>query len=142
MIFPELLYQLSQRDAQVSWLEPAPRRIDVAGAALFLNADFAVPDDRILMLTSCLARSIGNGADLVDTLTIGMLPPGLVTTVLLAAGTFSGTSDKVLQAILQVIVPSGWLLRAHSDYNAAISVHNLQFSFTGVLLPAGNFSRV
>lgn len=147
MIFPELLYQLSPRDQQVTWLDPVIRRVTTTQAALTVNAlDEVVPTGRAFLLTNAtLFADPGAGQNIDDIgLNIAVLNPGAGVAVRIA--TRSGAAGADLLAILnwtgQILIPAGWQLQGSAHFNALGAANEIRFDLMGILIPIGNIQRV
>lgn len=145
MFFPDFLYQLSQRDQQVTWLDPALSRIISSVAAATVTADFIVPNDRMLLLSAFYAVfSPGAAQNVVDTrielLSQSLVSPAVILTRnsnALAAGIITDTDRQC-----EIPVPPLWRVRATGVFNAGAAANDVHLSIAGMLIPIGNIQRL
>jgi len=146
MFFPESLFQLSQRDLQVTWLDPLITRNLLAIANAVVSADLTVPTGRVLLLTHIHAETVPDAAQNATGLFVGALPPpaGTGTFVLLAANRTAGGAGvrTMVDFDGQVLIPSGWIVRAQGTFNAGVNVNQAEAHIWGMLFPIGNIQRL
>lgn len=144
--FPELLYQLNERDQQSTWLDPLLTRSTASTAATSVTATSAiVPLGRILVLQSCSAGGDGGGAQLCLRLAIGVTPPNQTTGFALASQISdppAGFAQVRANWSGSVIVPAGWSLFATGTFNLGVAANSVNLDLAGIFLPVGNVQRV
>lgn len=144
MFFPESLYLLSQRDQQVSWLDPVLFRNEAAIAAVDLGLNFTVPNGRALILQNVLVYAIGGGAQTVTAMEIALQLPGagVGSFVYLTAREPVGAAVAQLQWQGSVIVPEKWQVAGNASFSAGAVANTIVTGTTGVLVPIGNMQRL
>lgn len=142
--YPELLYQLSARDQQVTWLDPILDAASTAAAAVNPTASFLVPEGRCLVLQAAVVKgSPGAGQN--------------ITRMFLSIQTLVGTASRDLKfddtdraADFRValdwqgsiLIPPGWRLHGSVQFNAGVQVNTTELNTYGLLIPIGNIQRV
>lgn len=145
MFFPEFLYQLSQRDSQVTWLDPVIERIQTTAAAATVEAQFTVPEARALILQSALVTGSPGAGQAVNAMTLSLIPPNQVGPV--RALKFNDTNNALnfVAAIDwqgSMILPPSWIVNANVGYDAAVAANTTTLHVFGILVPIGNVQRV
>lgn len=143
MIFPEYLYQLSKRDLQVTWLDPALRSVVTSVAAANVTSDFTIDNGRILVLTHVHGFVIPGGGQNVTLLSLLIVDPG-GTLIRLVTDDTNQAADFRAESTWQgeLIIPPGWTIRATADFNAALAANRVDLSLGGILIPVGNVQRL
>lgn len=143
MFFPESLYLLSQRDQQVTWLEPVIQRSTSTSAAVSISHAFAVPEGRALLLQHAHVRAIGGAAQLNTVRSLYLDRPGAPEVYLdrsLTAGPVAGEAFLEWQG--SVLLPAGWRVTTSSTFDAAANPNSLYTSLAGLMIPIGNIARL
>lgn len=144
--FPELLYQLSARDQQVTWLDPFIRRVSVVLAAAQVEATLEVPDGQVLILQSGCVAAIPGGAQTGNTGELGLRPRGV------SAGNQIDLSNALEASLAgsarhlewsgSVIVPPEWNVVGLVNYSAGAVANETILMIVGILVPVGNIQRI
>lgn len=142
MFFPEFLYQLSARDQQITWLDPVIRNLDVSVAAVVVNADAFLANDRALILTNAVVNAFAGAAQTSDNTSLFLIPPGSSISIGLRGERPAAAANVILNWVGQVLVPPGWTLRGAAAFNAGVAANRVVFDFAGMLIPVGNIQRV
>lgn len=150
MFFPEFLLKLSERDAQVTWLDPFFDYRTTSGttASLFLDTP-RVPDGRALIVNHSVGYGQPGGAEFGIWTYIAILDAQNTTRGILdgkfeRAGGGAGAALNGLTAALRspVLLLPGMLLRYMFVKSAAVTSATIEFSTSGILIPIGNIQRV
>lgn len=144
--FPESLFVLSERDHQVTWLDPLFAQINPAGAAVtsFSEVIYTVPNDRSLLLQGAFIGS-NPGAGQIGTSCILMVrtPNASLDYRLAANYTRQGADvNMALNWSGSLLIPSGWRIAAVAEFDAGVAVNAISADVLGLLLPNGNIQRV
>jgi hypothetical protein len=144
MIFPEFLFRLSQRDQQVTWLDPVSLQVSSAVAAASITAiGTVVPIDRVLVLTNAIMLATAGAAQTTQQQSLQVVAVGgFVTTIAIDTIVSAAAGRAPLNWAGQVLVPPSWTVRAVGTFNAGAAVNNVDISLHGILIPAGNIQRV
>lgn len=144
--FPELLYQLSARDQQVTWLDPFIRRAETNLAAVQVEATLQIPDGLVLMLQSAVISSVPGGAQVAQSGELGLRPVGV------AAGNQIDLSGDMranlagsgvhLEWSGAVVVPPGWTVVGLTNFSAGAVANLVILMVVGILAPVGNIQRI
>lgn len=147
MLFPELLYQLSSRDQQVTWLDPYLRFVDQSTAAVDVSSTFTIEDGKALVLQSATVEATPGGAQ--TTTWTKLLVRGPISTDLnqsaYLAGSFTASGEnaaKFLNWSGSLIVPPQWRITGRAVFSAGAIANNVRLSLLGVLIPIGNIQRI
>jgi len=147
MIFPEFLYQLSERDQQTTWLDPVVSFVRVAGGLTVLTSTFTVPVGRMLLLTSACVFGLPGAGQSCNGVRVEVRPRDAALAVVIARWVPVTLPSPVTNPITinfsgQVIVPADWTVVSLGDFTFAAANNTLDASLTGILLPIGNVQRV
>lgn len=143
--FPEFLYKLSDRDQEVTWLDPVVVHSDVSAAvAVIQSAVYTVPGDRMLILqnVSMLANPAA-GRAVID-LNFALQPPPPETTtyrVVQEFWTVAADVNRGLNWSGSILVPPLWRVSAIAVIDGAAGGQIVHDIF-GILIPKGNVQRV
>lgn len=145
MFVPEFLYRLSQRDEQVTWLDPRLFDEVAAVAAASVTVQDVVPEGRVLLLQSACATQTPGAGQNITRLTLQVV--GQVANapaVLLATDSTIGAANDQsdINWSGSIIVPPGWTVRGSGAFSAGVAVNNVRLSYAGVLIPVANVQRV
>lgn len=141
-MFPEFLFKLTARDEQVTPLEAITYAGQTANAnaSVVATADYTVPMGRVLALTSC-GVYMGSAAGVTPQTGIvyAVDPSGNqaivhAETYTAAAGAIAATGGGV------VYLPENFILRGQGTWSGAGLFNSINLTFTGVLIPRGNFA--
>jgi hypothetical protein len=149
----ELLYQLTARDGQTDWLEPVlgTKKL-VTGAALSAFVFFAVPLNKILILTNFSARILPNALQTVSNSRVAVDDAqGNELTVIKRVASDSngalGIYPNIVSAAAgdniaydwqgEIIIPSLNVLSFRAQFSGA-AIHSVEFYYQGLLIPRGN----
>lgn len=142
--FPEFLYQLSERDQALTWLEPVLHVVDVNAAAASLEARYVIPNDRALLLQHA-AILVAPQATLISTLRIlELMMPVSETEVVLKRVRLDGAVAQSFTDDWQgsILVPPSWIIRAFGSFNGALANNEVALFIIGMLMPVGGIVRV
>lgn len=144
MFLPESLYLLSDRDRQVSWLEPVLYRAEATIAAVSVGLNYTVPDGRALILQNAFVYSGGGGAQTTTELEIALQFPagGVGSYTYLDARSGITTQLAQLRWTGSVLVPEKWQVAHAGTFSAGAVGNLLVIGVTGILVPIGNILRV
>lgn len=144
MFPPELLYQLSARDQQVTWLDPIFDRGDVTTAAVSVAATLhTVPDGRVLVVHSVHAEARPGAAQACTELAIVARAAGMPNRRL-AASFFTVTANlpRSVDWSGSILLPPDGVIIAVGTFDAGVAGNNVLGDVMGVLIPVGNIQRV
>lgn len=146
MFVPELLYQLSERDQQVTWLDPVFVRVGptVSAATQITETVYTVPSDRALCLQNFNVILDPGAAQTVRRANLAALPTTGTLQVVIRAEEWADAinEERVLHWAGSIIVPANWRLQTFSAYDAAAAGNSQDTTIIGVLIPIGNIQRV
>lgn len=146
--FPELLYQLSERDLRLTWLDPTFARFDETSTTNpIVGTAIEVPDDRALILTAAvMSASPGAGQSVTNLDLLIVRPTPDAVTIDLADLDISAApvADRPRKVNFSgaVLVPPGWRVRGQASFSAAAVANTVILTAMGVLIPPGNIQRV
>lgn len=144
MFFPEALYLLSQRDQQVTWLDPVVFDSNQSLAQVNVTAAYTVPTGRILILQNV---SVEFAAGAGQTVTWGgavirPVPTPSPYGILMAEYFAAGAVKVTVNWSGSIIVPSGWLVQSDAIFNAGANPNYAALAMHGILIPVGNVQRL
>lgn len=145
MIFPEKLYELTDRDAAGNRVELGSLRNDFALNLATFSDDFSVPIGRSFIFQNALLRHRTAGVGVSITLTRLLLVDRdnneLVS--LFHRVYAGGTQDSGWIHIpnFQVVVPNMCKVRHEVQFSAADATNRLSYELYGLLIPFGGVSR-
>lgn len=144
MFFPESLLKLSQRDQQVTWLDPIALDLEASVAATTVEVAFVVPTDRVLLLQNAHVHAeagagIVTSALVLATFLLSSANPNLITRndVDFAAGNFGNMTWTG-----SILVPSGWSVLGRGSFGGAAAANLINLALHGMLIPVANIARV
>lgn len=141
--WPELLYVLSQRDLQITWLDPIIRtELGSAAAVNVETGTFFVPLDRAMLLLHCALRiNPGAGLNVVSAFLNVHAPfgPGVP---LLHIGRLAADVSEGVHASPQVVLPPNWEIEGKATFSGTLNANVVEISIAGILIPPGNIQRV
>lgn len=145
MFFPELLYQLSARDQQVTWLDPQLSRVQASNAATSVGINWLeVPVGRALVLTNLQLRGSPGLAQACTRLIAEMTPRGGGTTVNIANDDFAAVANLAQNVNWsgEIIIPADWIISVAASFDAGAAANSIDISGAGILIPLGNVQRI
>lgn len=147
MFFPELLYQLSARDQQVSWLDPSVSRITAGAAAPTVTANLLTVPAGLALILQALSVGLDPGAaQSILNVAFRILPPAPAAApeVLISNEWFVLTANQNRAHNWQgsVLVPPGWRLACVGTFDAGAANNVVDASHMGILIPIGNVQRI
>ena len=144
MFFPEVLYRLSKRDEQVTWLDPVASRISATLAGINPVAIYTVPNDRVLVLTAaCIEATPGVGQNILLKV-LHTRPPTGGTNVTFRSDYVAG-GVGVQQGMDwdgEIAVPPSWTVNGNVLFNAGAVASTATLMMHGLLIPVGNIQRL
>ena len=142
--FPELLYQLSARDQQVSWLDPIVRTVSSSALSVTINARLQVPIGQVLLLQSAVSQLTPGAAQSILNNAITIIDPTISIAIALAVDLVAGPANvaKGLNWSGSIIVPPQWFIASTGSFSAAAVANVGQIDAVGLLIPVGNVQRV
>jgi len=154
VFFPEGLYLLSDRDRQVTWLDPlldGPTGALLTGPlrSVTIGTDGSVsrqvPDGRMLILQHVTAYFAPGTAANANTLARILIrpPTALTLEVWLREARQAAVAGFAQELTWQgsVIVPPLWYVQAYGEYDAGAD-NEVALNIAGILVPVGNISRI
>lgn len=146
MLIPEFLYRLSQRDEQVTWLDPRLLASSLSQAAVgpALNL-FTVPPGNVLVLSSVVGRGVAGGAQTMSELVLEVNTPQQTEPLVTLTGQVFDPAVSTARFITwsgQLIIPAEWIIRIVGTFNAAVAANTIRGSVAGILIPVANVGRV
>jgi hypothetical protein len=146
MFFPEFLYRLSQRDQQVTWLDPVVSFQQDAQLAVNVSVTFTVPDARALVLQHASIVASPSGAQTSTLREIVLRVPGVGTTnsgfLKREETTGAGGQDFFLDWQGSAIIPPQWRIIANGTFVGVATANTVNLTVLGILIPIGNIQRV
>lgn len=145
MFFPEFLYRLSERDQQVTWLDPFifEQGVSVAGTTPNTTVS-SVPLDRALVVQSATVVGIPGAGQACTFLRMTVRAPLGNQSIRLFQQGFA-VAANVQQAINwqgSILIPPLWSLTVESVFDAGVAVNQIVGGIWGILIPVGNVQRV
>lgn len=143
MFFPESLYQLTQRDLQVSWLSPVHvfESVSLPAAGVSVLPVNPVPLGQLLIVTNLVNTANRGGAATISEQRILLTRPGFAGPLITAARPPAPTRN-FLAWTGQLLVPAGWSVQFDADFSVAAAGNEVQGSVSGMLIPIGNVQRI
>lgn len=143
-IFPELLYQLSGRDQQVTWLDPLLTAPVSSAASNFVFASYTVPADRALLLHHLAARGDPGAGQLITDIHIFLQAPAGSFTVTLERDEVAkaANANAIVTWQGELVIPPNWQVVGAITFDAGVQVNAEQTHVAGILIPIGNIQRV
>lgn len=143
MFFPELLYQLSARDQQVTWLDPLLLSLDASSAAVDVFAVRAVPQGSALVLQALsVFADPGAGQNIVDQQLRIQDESGVSIVLKRDAAAAAANINRSIDWQGSILVPPNWLVVGFASFNAGVAANAVELNLVGVLIPIGNIQRV
>lgn len=145
MFFPEFLYRLSQRDQQVTWLDPSYNTGLLSDTSVGLERNLVtVPDGRVLILESASVEADPGAAHACTRIRIVATTPVVNLDFVIAQATFAVTANltQSLNWSGSLLIPPGWSVRMLGVFDAAVAANQIQGYSLGMLLPVGNIQRI
>lgn len=142
--FPELLYQLSARDQQVTWLDPLIQIASASAAQLSVDSVIDVPEGQVLLLKSVSSGATPGAAQNVDTQEILVNARGAtIATRLVGRRHNPGSAiSDFINWTGTILVPAGWQIRGRGTFSAGAAANATSLHVVGTLIPLGNVQRV
>jgi hypothetical protein len=141
--FPESLFLLSDRDRQVTWLDPLITSPESSQSLATFEVNYTVPEGRVLLLQSAHAVAVGGGAQTCSEIGLAVRTTSLGTyTYLNSDFETAAGPDREVSWRGSVIVPERWLIIADAVFSAAAVANFLKLSIFGMLVPIGNIQRL
>lgn len=143
-MFPELLYILSQRDQQVTWLDPILQRSEESSLNAVIFEEIVFPTDRAVLLHHAHAGFSPGAAQNISTgeLNIRRVLDGAFIRLRLQGDALAVNIDLEQSWQGEILLPPGWSVRATGIFSAAAAANLVQVSVAAVVIPAGNIQRV
>lgn len=142
----DFLYEISQRDMQLSWLDPLFHRERITTATASISVEYTVPLGRVLLLSSAVASAVAGSLLTTTLVSIGfvktsassefdlmVLPSDQLTTA--AKNRYSANWSG------RVTVPQDWIIKSSAAFSGTTDVNSLTLSLIGMLIPIGNIQR-
>lgn len=142
--FPEALYLLSDRDQQVTWLDPVLFEANVSLAQLNVISAFIVPTGRLLLLQNAVGDFAAGAAQTVSNAQIVVRPVATPNPYTLIAVNYYGPAvqQRFINWSGSIVVPPGWQVQADGVFSAAAAANYVDLAISGLLIPIGNVQRV
>jgi len=146
MFFPEALYLLSQRDQQVTWLDPVYNAAATGSAAASVSSPaFTVPSSQAFVLQNVQGYADPGAGQNIALLEVYIGPPSpgtqfvrLVSDVLVKAADV----NAAVHWSGSLIVPPAWRIIAEGTFNAGVQVNTVRLGVMGMFIPIGNIQRL
>jgi hypothetical protein len=144
VFFPEFLYQLLGRDQQIDWLQVEIAFKTTAAAAAFIETPiYIVPPERHLILQLATVRVFAGAAQTSTRFEVlGRAPGGAAATARFLARDYAAVQTRFDELACSIVVPNRWQIVASGFFNAGVAVNTLDLTLFGMLIPAGNISRI
>lgn len=142
MLFPELLYVLSPRDENVTWLDPIIFRLSALQAIQQLDAvGDVVPEGKALLLHNASVQGVAAGGQTVVWMDLNIeRPPATILYPL--ANKISTVQFDGLNLGTGLLIPPGWRIRGRINFNSGLAANQVILTYFGVLIPIANIQRV
>lgn len=145
MFFPEFLFKISQRDQQVTWLDPFFSADGLNLANVSVSAASIVPEGRALVLTHAFGRfTPGAGQNFTVLQLFYDKGSGILPAMPLKESRTAGAANAIglLDWQGQVVLTPGNRIVVTGTFNAGAAVNAVEVRAAGMLLPIGNIQRV
>jgi hypothetical protein len=143
VFFPESLFLLSDRDRQVSWLDPLITSPESSQMLATFEVSYTVPNGKALLLQSVHGVAVGGGAQTCSEIGLAVRTTSLGTyTYLNSDFETAAGADREVSWRGSVLVPERWLVLADAVFSAGVAANFLKLSIFGMLVPIGNIQRV
>lgn len=142
----DFLYELSQRDQQVTWLDPTAFTLTASGLNTQVDATYAVPVGLCLILMSlCGNGSAGAGQNNIR-ITLELSPPSdlgnfVAISEVTSAQIGVATPTLSLPWSGRLYIPQLWTIRCRSSFSASAFANFSELNVLGMLIPIGNIQR-
>lgn len=143
--FPESLYQLSERDQKVTWLDPALRTANLQLSATVVTVNLlTVPTDRAFLLQSATALGIPTAGQAVTALGIIARPPSSAVNIRIHQENFPivASQQRNVNWSGSLILPPNWLLVCIGEFDIGAAANLTILDAIGMFIPSGNIQRV
>jgi hypothetical protein len=143
---PEYLYQLTDRDQRLTWLDPVLFFERISGLLATIDVTFTVPDGRLVILQHAFLNLTPGAGITAQQKVLELLPPGaaqLPKPCLIRSDVNSGagvTGQFNWQG--SIAVPSLWRVHANCTFSGIGAINGVELSLIGALIPIGNVQRV
>lgn len=144
MFFPETLYLLSDRDQQVTWLDPIQFRLTTSAASAVVSSTLTIPQGRAAVITALTVTCSPGAAQNVNQIVVAVLLRGIDFNQPNIKETYTpGAANAIIPLDWQgeIVVLPGDVIRALAVFNAGVAVNNTTLSVFGILIPVGNLQR-
>lgn len=138
-----LLYDLSSKDRQVTWLEPFADQQAISSMNVTITVVSTVPAGRALVLHHAFLRGT---------------PPAPTTSTLLQLSAFSSPGNRITRLKFEgtagaagiirtidwqgfLLLPPGSTITGVADFSSAATLNAAELCVAGVLIPVGNIQR-
>lgn len=145
MFFPEFLLRLSQRDEQVTWLDPLLiERVEAVANVTVATLPATIPTDRALIIQTVVGQATPGAAQSVTELLLQIIAPGSNLLIDFAGESFPVVANQArhLNWSGSILIPPGWGVRARAAFDAGAAVNTARMELIGMFIPVGNIQRV
>lgn len=143
MFFPEALYLLSQRDQQVTWLDPVFAGVQQSDLLTTVSTFYDVPDGRALILQNAHLHATPGAAQNRTGMQISVFRADVVAANVHLRRDFAAAAGVgVLHWVGSIIITPGWRLMGRGSFDAAANANIVDLKVAGLLIPIGNVQRV
>jgi hypothetical protein len=144
-VIGEFLYQIRDRDEQLTWLEPVLlyESVDLANVLVTAITDI-VPERNLLYLTSAVVRAVAGGAQAVSSVYLQAVGPDGISRIIhfvTTAGLIAAPASYAANFSGALYVPPGWYLSGAGVLNPRAAANTVQHTVTRQIHPLGNLGR-
>jgi hypothetical protein len=149
--WPEALFLLSDRDRQVTWLDPVIVKTDNLPGELVadIQLNYVVPQGRALLLQSVHVFGGAGAGQTCTYIEIALDLPGSPGAYTYLSTNYPGSPGAPAVGVERqafwsgsVLVPERWRVAGAAGFNAAAQPNQVVHSVVGLLLPMGNIARI
>jgi hypothetical protein len=131
---------LTPKDYAGNFANIAALTVVATGAATQVNADYTIPIDRVLLISSIVCQGAGGGAQVLARQRIELLDESSIALVTIR-GQITTNAIDFLNFSEEVIIPAGYGIRAVNIFSAGVAVNTATLSVNGWLVPIGGLRK-
>ena len=142
MFFPEFLLKLSERDQQVTWLDPLSDNVNTIANSTSITVTYNVQDGKVLLLQAANIRGISGAAQTCDRLQIVLAARAAAAGNALSLSFVAAALENSINWTGSVVVPPLWVIQGNVRFSAAVNPNDCRLSLFGMFIPVGNIQRI
>jgi len=144
--FPDYLYKLTPRDAQVTPLEIVQTSGGVSQATVTVGSGniYTVPKGKVLAISSlCGVGAAGAGQTFLSWWAQYLVNGSLNNSVIIAGGTLTsgaGQLNTINPMNNMIYIPEGGVINGTGYFSGSAAANSFALHLTGLLIPRGNIA--